>query len=103
MLSLEITVQISQGHSLAEGGGTSGDLVQLPAQSRFTYSRLLGALSGWVFDIAKDGDSTVSLSNLCQCLTNLTVKKFLLTFNCLIKLRLKGLWFPRSSVLPFRR
>jgi len=65
--SLEMNMQISQGRSMAEGESTSGDhLVQLPAQSMFSYNTLLRASSGWVLSISKDGDSTASLSNLCS-------------------------------------
>lgn len=45
-------VQISQGHSMAEGGGASRvHLVQLPCQSRFRV------LSGWVFSVSKTPQS----------------------------------------------
>lgn len=42
------SVEISQGHSMVEGGGTSGlHLVQLPSQSRFR------ALSSWVLSVSE--------------------------------------------------
>jgi len=58
--------------------GTPGThLVQPPAQRKaFALSsvRLLRALPRQVLRIAKDGDSTASLSSLFQCLTTLTVR-----------------------------
>lgn len=43
-----------------------------PTQCRVSWSRILKAVSSWVFDISKSG---ISLGNLFQCLTTFTVKK----------------------------
>ena len=51
-----------------------------PPHTQSRVSMLFRAVSSWIFDIFKDGGSTVSLGNLFQGLTILTVKKFFLTF-----------------------
>lgn len=43
--------------------------------------RLLRITSAWVLNVAKDGDSAVSVSNLFHCLTTLTINLFLLRPN----------------------
>lgn len=50
-------------------------LVLAPHLKAEATSRFLRVTSNWVLTVSKDGDSRASLSNLCQCTTNLTVKK----------------------------
>ena len=49
-----------------------------------SYIRLLRAPSSLTLSISKDGASTASLGNLCQCLTTLTVKNFFLISNLIL-------------------
>lgn len=49
-----------------------------PCSHRVSYSRLPRIVSSWVLSISQDGDSAISLGNLFQCLTMLTVKKMFL-------------------------
>ena len=61
--------------------GTSvGHLVQLPCQSRVTYSRLHRTASRRVLNISRDGDSPTPLGNLLQCSITLRGKRFFLMF-----------------------
>lgn len=48
-----------------------------PAQGRGSCSRLLRAVSSWVFSFSEDGDSTSSSVSMCQGLTTLTTRKLL--------------------------
>jgi len=60
---------------------TSGDcLAQPPCSKQANCSRLLRALSRQVLSISKDGDCTMSLHNLLQCMIALTVKYIFLMF-----------------------
>ena len=52
---------------------TEGHLVQTPCSTRATYSQLSRTMSRWFWNISKEGDSTTSLSNLCQWSLTLTV------------------------------
>ena len=62
--------------------GTSvGHLVQPPCRSRVTHSRLHRTLSGWVWNISREGDSTTSLGSLGQGSVTLRGKKFFLMFS----------------------
>ena len=56
-------------------GTSGGPLVQPPCSGRATYSSLPRTVSRWLLNMSKDGDSTVSLGNLCQYSVPLTVKK----------------------------
>jgi len=51
-----------------------------PCSSRAIYSQSPRTMFRWLLSICKDGDSTTSLGNLCQCLATLTVKKCFLIF-----------------------
>jgi len=67
----------SQNHRSVEvGWDLWKSLSPSPAQSRVNHSRLLRAMSGWVMNISKDGDSAASLGDLLQCLASLPVKTF---------------------------
>ncbi|KAK4830027.1 LOW QUALITY PROTEIN: hypothetical protein QYF61_008365 [Mycteria americana] len=62
-------------------GTFKGHLVQpLPAMSRdiFSWIRLLRAPSNLTLNVSRDGASTTSLGNLCQCFTTLIIKYVLL-------------------------
>ena len=61
-------------------GTVKAHLVQPPAMSSdvFNQIRLLRALSDLTMNIARDGASTTSLGNLCQCLATLIIEKFFL-------------------------
>lgn len=48
-----------------------------PSSIRVTYSRMSRALSSWVLSICKHEVIATSLSNLCHCLTTITVKNVL--------------------------
>lgn len=53
--------------------GISADhLVQLPCLSWATWSRLPRIVLRWLLDIYKDGDSSKSSGNQCQCSVNIT-------------------------------
>jgi len=72
---------ISQNHRMLGVGRTSVDhLVQLPCQSRVTYSRLHRTSSRQVLNSSREGDSTTSLESLFQCFVTLKVKMFFLMF-----------------------
>ena len=58
---------------------TSGALVQPPLRSQ-GQTKLHRTMSSWAFSISRDGHSTVALRSLCQCLSSLTVRVFLLSF-----------------------
>ena len=62
-------------------GTFGGHLAQLPAMSRdvFNWVRLLRAPSNLTLNVLRDGASTTSLGNLCQCFTTCIVKNFFLT------------------------
>lgn len=61
--------------------GTSGSYpVYSPCSDRTTSSQLLKTLSRQLFSIFRDGDSTVSLGNLCQGSITFTGKRCFLTF-----------------------
>jgi len=65
-------------------GTFKGHLVQPPASmSRdiFNQTRLLRALSNLTLNVSRDGESTTSLGNLCQCFIALSVKNFFLVSN----------------------
>ena len=55
-----------------------GHLVQIPCseQGHLQLHQVLRAPSSLTLRVSKDGASTTSLGNLCQCLTTSTVKKF---------------------------
>ena len=59
-----------------EGVTLKGHLVQLPCnvQGCLQLHQVLRALSSLTLDVFRDGTSTTSLGNLCQCITTLTVK-----------------------------
>jgi len=57
---------------------SESQLVQAPCSSRTTYSQLPRTVSRWLLNISKEGDSTASLGNLCQC--SVTAKKCFLMF-----------------------
>ena len=61
-------------------GTFKGHLVQPPAASRavFGLMRLLRAPSNRTVNVCRDGGSTTSLGNLCQCFTTLMVKNVFL-------------------------
>ena len=58
----------------------------------FNQTRLLRAPSNLAWNVSRDGASTTSLGNLCQCLTTLTVKNFFL---------ISSLHLPSFSLKPF--
>jgi len=60
-----------------------GLLVPNPAMGRDTFhqTRLLRAPSYLALNTAREGASTASLGNLCQCLTTLRVKNLFLVSN----------------------
>lgn len=64
---------LSQTHRMVEGGSPRSLLLQLPNQG--TWSWLPNIVSRQLLNLAKDGDSTVFLGSLCQCLVTLTVKQ----------------------------
>ena len=61
-------------------GTLKGDPVQLPCseQGHIQLHQVLRAPSSLILKISKEGASTSSPGNLCQCLTALTVKNFFL-------------------------
>ena len=59
---------------------SGGHLVQPPCSSKATLSKLPRAMSSKVLNNSKDGDSTTSLGNLCQCSVTLTEGQFPLPF-----------------------
>ena len=67
-----------------------------PAMNRDTYSyvRLLRALSSLTSSISRDGASTSSPGNLCQCFTTLIVKNFFLISNLNLP------WFLPDTISP---
>lgn len=71
----------SQGHSTISARSglwrTPGPTLCTKQGQSQSYSKLLRALSSWVLNISKDGESTTILGNLFQCLTTLTVKNIL--------------------------
>lgn len=66
----------SKDYSITEQLGLEGPLVlsNCPAQSRVCYCRLLMAVHSG-FAASKDGNATISLGNLFQCLITLPVEK----------------------------
>jgi len=69
--------------SLELEGTFKGHLVQLPCneQGHHSHIRLPRASSSLALKVSRDGASTTSLGNLCQCITTLTVKDFFFTSN----------------------
>lgn len=67
--------------------------VQPPSQSTFSWRRLLRAMSWWVLNLSKDGDSTASLRNVLWCLTTLVGVGFFLKL-------ISSQNFPCSSLCP---
>ena len=64
----------------------------------YSYIRVLRTLSSLTLNVSSDKASTTSLSNLCQCLTNLIGKNFFLTSSLnLPSLSLKQLPFVLSQ------
>lgn len=57
-------------------GSVGGHLTQSPCSRRTTEGQLPQTMSRWLWSSSKDGDSTASLSSLCQCLVKLTEKVF---------------------------
>ena len=56
--------------------GTAGrHLVQPPCSGRAAESWLPRTMAKQLLNISKNGESTTSLGNLCQCLVTLTLKK----------------------------
>lgn len=81
-------------------GIPGGHLVESPAPRRI-ITVLSKCLSNWLLKTSMDGDYTISLGNLFQCLTTLTVGKFFLISNlhfscCKLKLLTCCLWPPRT-------
>jgi len=70
-----------QNHTELDGN-RKGHLKQLPCneQGHLQQIRMLRALSSLTLNVSRDRASTTSLGHLCQCLTTLTVKNFLLIF-----------------------
>ena len=55
-------------------GNSGGHPVQPHCSSRATYSQFPRTMTRQLLSISKDGDSTSSLGNLCQCLVTLIMK-----------------------------
>lgn len=66
-----------------------------PAQGRGSCSRLLRAVSSWVFSFSEDGDSTSSSVSMCQGLTTLTTRKLL---SPCISFSAQGTYLPVADV-----
>ena len=64
-------------------GTLKGHLVQLPCneQGHPQLHQVLRSLSSLALGVSRDGVSTTSLGNLCQCLTTLTITIFFLIFS----------------------
>jgi len=71
-----------------------------------TLIRLLRAWTSLALKASRDRASTTSLGNLCQCLTTLNIKDFLLTSNLIISHPTAVTWKKRliftSPPPPFR-
>jgi len=63
-------------------GTSGGHLVQPLCPSKTTKSKLSMIVCRWLLIISKDGDTTISLGNLCRCSVTLTVKMSFLMFRC---------------------
>lgn len=61
-------------------GTRGGHLIQPPCPSRATYSQLFRTTPKYLVSISKDGISTASQDNLCQCFVTLTKQKCFLMF-----------------------
>lgn len=85
-LASDETNILTQSHRIWEwlrAGG--GGFANPSAPSRLSYHRSPGIMCSSIFNISMDRDCTASLSKLCQCLTILTMKCFLVfTWNFLI-------------------
>ena len=62
------------------GRDLGGHLVQAPCSTRATSIHLPTTVSRQLWSLSKDGDSTASLGNLCQCLVTPIVKNCFLMF-----------------------
>lgn len=62
------------------GGPSAGRLVRRPRSGRASQSRLPRTVSRGLLCISRDGDSAVSLGDLCPCWATLTVPKCSLVF-----------------------
>ena len=71
--------KIAELHRITERlrleGTSGGHLVQPLCSSRATHSWLARTMSRQLLSISKDGDSTTSLGNLCQCSVTPVVTK----------------------------
>jgi len=69
--------------SLELEGTLEDHLLQLPCneQGHLQLKQVLRALVSLILSVSRDGASTTSLGNLCQCLTMFTVKNFFFLSN----------------------
>lgn len=74
--------------SCLEGTLVFSSPASLPAWNCFRSSCLLRTMSSEVLNISRDGDFTTSLGNLFQCLTTLTIKKFVLCLSTIFNVNI---------------
>lgn len=79
-LMLSVLVSVTEPQNGLDWKGPERFSSNTPAVGRdvFHYPRLLRDPSGLAINTSRDRTATGSLSNMCQCLTGLTEKNFLL-------------------------